>query len=642
MEHDYMTSEILQDHTIDQKLINTPGTGINPLLQSLFRPHPSLKDELSQRRSTLLATMSFAVFIIGVVFFVYQAIAFPDILNDVDTWVIVGGILAILGVYLVNRAGHVDFGAGLFIATLTGVFVFVPFIPGAVVNLLYFNVLPIVLTAVFFSLWVTIRLTAGITVTIIVLGAFAPQDNTLWVIQYLILTGSVIFIFIKHLQYQEGLRAKELQHINEQLKVSEENLEQRVHQRTRDLQVASDVSLQITTVLDRSQLLADVAERTANAFGLYHVSIFLYDGQQRALRLQQGVGSVGKQMLGKQFQMSDAGLVPEAARTLQAALSNDVLESQHHLVNPLLPETRSELAIPMIYQRKLIGVLDLQSEQAARFTNEDIRILKTLADQIAIAMRNSQLFEETTAALEQAERANSVKSAFLASMSHELRTPLNAIINFTKFVAKGSMGPVNEEQSETLNEVIDSARHLLNLINDVLDMSKIEAGSLKLFIESNVDLNTILKTLQATGKTLLTDKPVELLADIEDGLPTIMGDRQRILQILLNIISNACKFTEEGSIQIRACQSGDDVLFSIADSGSGIAPEDQPLVFEAFKQTETGLRQGGGTGLGMPISRSLTEAHGGRLWLESEPGKGTTFFVSLPIQSQMLTPSIVA
>lgn len=249
--------------------------------------------------------------------------------------------------------------------------------------------------------------------------------------------------------------------------------------------------------------------------------------------------------------------------------------------------------------------------------------------------------DEWMIAKEDLERANSVKSAFLASMSHELRTPLNAIINFTKFVAKGSMGPVNDEQRETLEEVVDSAKHLLNLINDVLDMSKIEAGSLNLFIEENVDLNSILKTLQSTGKSLLVGKTVELETDIEDNLPTITGDRQRILQILLNILSNASKFTETGTIRIKAYRDGEEIIFAITDSGPGIAPEDQAQVFEAFKQTTTGLRQRGGTGLGMPISRSLVQAHGGRLWLESELGKGSTFYTALPIKSNKLEPSIV-
>lgn len=241
---------------------------------------------------------------------------------------------------------------------------------------------------------------------------------------------------------------------------------------------------------------------------------------------------------------------------------------------------------------------------------------------------------ETQQAREQAERSDQVKSAFLASMSHELRTPLNSIINFSKFVLKGVMGPVTEKQTEALNKVVDSGKHLLDLINDVLDISKIESGSLKLFVEENVDVREILETAAATTEGLLMEKPVALRLRIEEKLPLITGDRQRILQVVLNIVSNACKFTEAGSIEIVARQDKDEILITFKDTGPGIPPEEHAMVFEPFKQTETGMRQGSGTGLGMPISKSLVEAHGGRLWLESTPGEGTTFFVRLPIESE--------
>ncbi len=299
------------------------------------------------------------------------------------------------------------------------------------------------------------------------------------------------------------------------------------------------------------------------------------------------------------------------------------------------------------YERSLTGTIDTGSMAFALIITVTSALVSSIRDQNVNALQTSQLelqqqVIETRAARERAEQSDMVKSAFLASMSHELRTPLNAIINFTRYVAKGSMGPVNAQQSETLGEVVDSAKQLLNLINDVLDMSKIEAGSLNLFVEDNVNVRGILDNLLSTGKILLVEKPVELQAEIPDDLPLIRGDRQRILQILLNIVANACKFTETGSIHISAVHSGDEIVFRVRDTGPGIAPSDQAAVFEAFKQTTSGLRQGGGTGLGMPISKSLTEAHGGRLWLESELNQGSSFYVALPIKSAALTPSIAA
>ncbi len=642
-EHIVMTEQTLPQQKVDSSAPLFSANPVRRIIEWVIQPPPSLKDELSQRRSRLLSAMTSVIFLLGSAIFFYQFLESDSFFDAVDVYIIFVGIIIVFATYMMSRFGYVDSAAVVFIGVLLIVFVPVAFIPGAQFELVFFSVIPIIVTAVFFSLRATTYMTVGVFVMVVLLGT-ATQTSVIWPGQFLILSSGVLFVFIRHLQFQEGLRAQELQHINERLRASEENLELRVQERTRDLQVAADVSLQITTVLDRTALLTDVADRTVSAFDLYHVSIFLYDEAHNLLRLAHGVGEVGTLMLeaGKQFRMNDNGLVPQAGRSMQAALADDVTSDRTHRPNPLLPDTRSELAIPMVYRGTLIGVLDLQSRKANRFGGEDIRIMRTLADQIAIAVRNSQLFEETNIAREQAERANAVKSTFLSSMSHELRTPMNAIINFTKFVAKGSMGPVNDQQKETLNEVIDSAKHLLSLINDVLDMSKIEAGSLKLFIDNNVDLNEILRSVMMTGKSLIADKPVELQSEVEPDFPLIMGDRQRIMQILLNVMSNACKFTETGSIRVRAYRDGENVITAISDTGPGIATQDQDLVFEAFRQTETGLRQGGGTGLGLPISRSLVTAHGGNLWFESELGKGSTFYVVLPIKSSMLEATYVA
>lgn len=271
--------------------------------------------------------------------------------------------------------------------------------------------------------------------------------------------------------------------------------------------------------------------------------------------------------------------------------------------------------------------------------NACILIFMRLRDQL----EKERLVEEKRAIEQQQlalsyKRSDEVKSAFLASMSHELRTPLNAIINFTRFIVDGDTGPINTQQKDLLTDVLGSSQHLLALINDVLDMSKIEAGSLVLFIEDDVDLKALLNTSVATARSLLVGKPVRLHVDLPADLTPIRADRQRVLQVLLNIISNACKFTEEGDIRIRAQCDADEVIISVADTGPGIAPEDQTLVFEAFKQTTTGIRQGGGTGLGMPIAKSLVEVHGGRMWLESVLGQGATFSIALPVRSSSLTP----
>ncbi len=227
-------------------------------------------------------------------------------------------------------------------------------------------------------------------------------------------------------------------------------------------------------------------------------------------------------------------------------------------------------------------------------------------------------------------------------MSHELRTPLNAILNFSQFISTGMVGTVNEEQTDLLNKITLSGRHLLSLINDVLDISKIESGALRLFVEDNIDLSKEFEIVASTARGLLADKPVELVTEVDANIPLVTGDRRRIRQTMLNLVSNACKFTEVGSVTLQLKRQEQTILFVVKDTGPGIASEDHDTLFETFRQTDVGLRQSEGTGLGLPISRRLVEAHGGRLWLESSPGEGATFFVSLPIRSdklvQMLKP----
>lgn len=316
------------------------------------------------------------------------------------------------------------------------------------------------------------------------------------------------------------------------------------------------------------------------------------------------------------------------------------------LITAVVGNLNPELAMrDMIGGVALLGVMTALLAVAMRHRNqveadrqaELIRINQELKDaRDHLERRVEERTRDLNAALAKAERSDQVKSAFLASMSHELRTPLNSIINFTKFVNKGVMGPVTERQSDTLNKVINSGKHLLNLINDVLDMSKIESGSMHLFVEEDVNPTEIIQSAVTSGQSLLEDKPVSLELSLPDDLPLMTGDRQRLYQVMLNIISNACKFTEAGQIQVKAHRQQDEIVISVSDTGPGIAAEDADAVFEAFKQTRTGVRQGSGTGLGMPISKNLVEAHGGKIWFESVVNQGTTFHVSLPLKTNLV------
>lgn len=392
---------------------------------------------------------------------------------------------------------------------------------------------------------------------------------------------------------------------------------------------------------------AELYSLTADPYGLYLVGLDNTNFEWKENSLISGKNiTVGRQTLGAvSIELSTAEfeqrLVTLRNQGIAAGLLAAVLGT---LIALLVSRSIAQPIMSLADSTRLIAAGQLASPIPLRESSDEIAGLARSMEYMRSNLNKlyadlEHEVQEAKKAREEAERANQVKSAFLASVSHELRTPLNSIINFTKFVTKGVMGPVTERQQETLNKVIDSGQHLLNLINDVLDMSKIESGSLSLFVEENININAILDTAAADARGMLHDKPVELLVEVDENLPPMMGDRKRILQIVLNMVSNACKFTEQGQVTIKARQQNSDIHITVKDTGPGIAPEDHDAVFESFKQTRTGLRHGEGTGLGMPISRSLAEAHGGRLWFESEVGEGTTFYVTLPVKSEKLTPA---
>jgi signal transduction histidine kinase len=219
-------------------------------------------------------------------------------------------------------------------------------------------------------------------------------------------------------------------------------------------------------------------------------------------------------------------------------------------------------------------------------------------------------------------------------MSHELRTPLNSIIGFADVLLEGIDGPLNERMNEDVTLIRDSGRHLRSLIGEMLDMSKIEAGVMELYYEQ-IDVPALAQEILANTRTLAKGKDLDIRLELDPGLHLIYADRTRLTQILLNLMGNAVKFTESGSITLSLEDRGENLLASIQDTGIGIRQEDIPAIFEQFRQVDGSLtRKAGGTGLGVPISRSLVELHGGEMWVESEPGVGSTFLFTIPTVGQ--------
>ncbi|MEB2289057.1 MAG: GAF domain-containing protein [Anaerolineae bacterium] len=407
--------------------------------------------------------------------------------------------------------------------------------------------------------------------------------------------------------------------------------------RASDLETVAEVSATASTSLDPDSLLRTVANLTKEHFGLYHAHIYLLDEVHEALVLAAGAGTVGDQMVAAGHTIplrAERSLVARAARARTGIVVNDVQEAPDFLPNPLLPDTRSEMAVPLIAGDALIGVMDVQSERVGRFGEEDVAIHSTLAAQIAVSVQNARLYAEQVDVADQLREVDRLKGEFLASMSHELRTPLNSIIGYAEVLLDGIDGPLTGEMEEDVAAIHESGRHLLNLVNDILDLAKIEAGQMDLTLE-RIRLHDLVEEMAAASRVLLKGKPVELIVDVPEDLPDVQADLVRLRQIVGNLLANAAKFTDEGSIVLRADIYERDprwLLVSCADSGIGIASEKLQVIFDRFRQVDQSYsRRAGGTGLGLSITRQLVQMHGGVLWVESTPGAGSTFYFTIPI-----------
>ena len=296
---------------------------------------------------------------------------------------------------------------------------------------------------------------------------------------------------------------------------------------------------------------------------------------------------------------------------------------------------RALLSVPLLREDQIIGSLSLNRKAPGEFPPEVVDVLKTFATQSALAIQNARLFREIADKSRQLEAASRHKSEFLANMSHELRTPLNAIIGFSEVLAERMFGELNEKQDEYLKDIYASGQHLLSLINDILDLSKIEAGRMELEL-TDFDLPSAIDNALILVRERASRRGITLGHTIDERLGTIRGDERKVKQVLLNLLSNALKFTPEGGrIDVSAARAWTaSAEISVTDTGVGIAPEDQEAVFEEFRQVGTADKKVEGTGLGLALSRKFIELHGGRIWVKSQVGHGSTFTFTLPVRRE--------
>lgn len=421
-------------------------------------------------------------------------------------------------------------------------------------------------------------------------------------------------------------------------------LERRVSERTQELEVAReqaqnnaselrmlyDASIDIVSEYQLDVMLQKLVNYVRSLLRAGYCSVWLLNEDGRQLRLV-ATTTDQRHVVGVVVPANE-GLAGRVVRTRKPLLVDDYTNWSGR-IGWIMPQMHRGVAVPLLYSGKPIGaVVAGRGMLDRKFDETDQRLLALLANVVSPIIRNAQLYMQLEEAKQKTDLANEVKTRFLASITHELRTPLNLVINNMDFMRIGVFGSVTEEQQERLDQTIRSAEDLLYLINDLLDVSKIEAGEMQLFIQPTDLYPILVDTLDAALALVPPDSQVPLLTDFPEQLPQLSMDARRIRQVLLNLLSNAIKFTHKGEITFRVRVVDERVEFSVADTGMGIPQDEIERIFRPFERSR-GAQQLSidGSGLGLSISRFLVEAHGGMLEVETAPGKGSTFRFSLPL-----------
>ncbi len=404
------------------------------------------------------------------------------------------------------------------------------------------------------------------------------------------------------------------------------------------LTALGEVGQAVSSSLDLETVLTTIVSRAVALTGVDEGVVFEYDEvaedftfraasktegavaqARRVAHIRKGEGVLGRTAVtGEPAQVADI--------TRQGAYESRLREAL------LDSGVRALLAVPMLREGRLLGGIVLSRNRPGEFPPATVALLRTFATQSALAIQNARLYRELAEQGRQLEVASRHKSEFLASMSHELRTPLNAILGFNEMILGEIYGEVPSELREPLTEMQNSGRHLLRLINNVLDLSKIEAGRMELALADYM-VPDVVEQVRASLQPLAADKGLEFVARVPAGLPLAHGDAGRITQCLTNLAGNALKFTREGRVELAAELQGETLVYRVSDTGIGIAPDRIETLFTEFRQADpTIASEFGGSGLGLSITRKFAEMHGGRVWVESEPGRGSTFFLALPLR----------
>ncbi len=422
-------------------------------------------------------------------------------------------------------------------------------------------------------------------------------------------------------------------------------LDERTNELTRsvgELKALGEVGQAVSSTLDLQTVLSTIVGHAVQLSGTAGGVIYEYDEAAQGFLLRASYRiekEVVEALQAAPVRVGESAATGRAAAMRMPVQVPNILEEREYTatrIRPILAQLgyRSVLAVPLLREERILGALTVWRKEAGNFSPEIVNLLQTFATQSALAIQNARLFREIEEKSKQIEAANRHKSEFLANMSHELRTPLNAIIGFSEVLGERMFGELNEKQAEYTEDILSSGRHLLSLINEILDLSKVEAGRMELEL-ATFDLPLAIDNARTFVRERATKHGIGLDVTVDERLGDFVGDERKIKQVLLNLLSNAVKFTPEGGrIGINARQVDGSVEISVSDTGIGIAPEDQPKIFEEFRQVGSDYaHKTEGTGLGLTLAKKFVELHGGKIWVTSEVGKGSTFSFTLPERS---------
>jgi len=397
-----------------------------------------------------------------------------------------------------------------------------------------------------------------------------------------------------------------------------------------------DLSKRMGSILDFGRLMETLVHGLVRGVPLTHCVLMIYDAERSAFvvyredaTVGEGVGAVaigGDSRIVQWLNQTGRVLVKEEVKL------NPEIAAYFETAEGELDAIKATLIVPLKIESKLTGILLVGEKLSGDiFDDQELEVLAVLANQVAISLENARLYEELSESNAQLLQASRLKSQFLASMSHELRTPLNSIIGFSKVLLNRFDGELTERQETYIRSVHNSGAHLLQLINGILDFSRIEAGKLEM-ISEELDLHELIDECIESSMPLARGKQMKLEKNVPLELPPLSGDRTKVKQILLNLLSNAIKFTAQGRVLVSVVAEPDAIRVSVADTGIGIREDDLAHLFEPFQQLDNPVaRSAGGTGLGLAISKKFVELHGGRIWAESRENQGSTFHFTLPL-----------